>query len=148
MQGLREPEPGGRSGFGVRSEPRTGPVRLALGARCQSRGFGGNGLCTRRGETSESRHVLRLDAEKSASAPQHLSPRPPTRGLWRRRGLAPGSGPWASASSCHSCASVRMCSDMVQCVKPGLNPPCGLSVAGEDLKCPHLCSWSGCYCPC
>lgn len=42
---------------------------LTLGARCQSRGTGGNGLCPRRGETGEPGHVLFLAVARYASSP-------------------------------------------------------------------------------
>lgn len=92
-------------GHGVRPESGVGlepPARAWC--RCQSCGAGGNRLCPRSGEPgSPGTCSLPAAGEVRLGPPAlALSPQSPTRGQWRRGGLALESGPWAPA---------RMCSD-------------------------------------
>lgn len=148
----RKVEPGVESESGVGSEPRAGPARLAPdapGARCPNCGVGGSGLCPPPGEAGEHGHVLRLS---SANPPSllalALSPRSPTRGPWRSRGLPPGSGPGRQPAPATRLQQPG-CAQMVQRVKLGPGPLRGFSVAGRTPEiCMSLPGWWGRNCSC
>lgn len=102
-----EAGPGSESG---RSCAQALPASLPVpGARA---GVGGNGLCTRRGETGESGHVLRLAAAKFASAPSTCA-EPLAAHPWSVEAPRPGSGerPLGVSQLLPLVGISRMCSD-------------------------------------